>query len=752
MQKPTAPQPRAAWPQWACALVLLITAIVYARTLSHDFINLDDPDYVTENWVVRQGLTFQGIKWAFTTGHASNWHPVTWVSHMLDVQLFGMRPYGHHLTNVLLHAANTVLVFALFFRMTRAGWRSVLVAAAFALHPLHVESVAWIAERKDLLSGFFGLLTLLAYVAYVREHRRLWYVTSLFCFAIGLMAKPMLVTVPFVLLLLDYWPLNRLGSTTGNHSWRQVVLEKVPFLLLTAASCVITFQVQQAGGAVSTLQAVPWVTRVANASVASLAYLIKTVWPTNLSVIYPLRLGFSLPLALAAAGSVLAISGVSWWQRKQRPYWFTGWFWFLGMLVPVIGLVQVGVQSMADRYTYLPLLGIFVAGIWSLPEGPPARVKLQSSLAVVCLAVWAGVSWQQLGHWANSSQLFRHALAVTSGNYLAHNNLGSALLAQRELDAALDQFHKALAIKPTHKPALFGAATILRQKEQWHAAGQHLEKALSLPPQDAATHVHYAMLLADQQQNTSANEHYRKALSIQPNLPEAHNNLAHLLLLEGNTEEAFKHAQAAVTMRPDSVQANYTLANALFLKGDLSSAQSYYENAIRLEPGFEGAHLNLGKLRLQTGPLESAVAHLETASLLNTNNQEALLLLGRAFLTQQNMKAAVSAYRRLLVLQPDQPEGLNNLAWLLATRSEPAIRNGEEAVRLARRACELTGNKEPGILSTLAAAHAANGNFADAIQVIEKVITMHQANRNEAGTTAGVSRLEQYRAGKAIVE
>lgn len=754
MQKTTASQSRTAWPQWALALLLLITLAVYARTLTHDFINLDDPDYVTENGLVRQGLTAAGIKWAFTTGHASNWHPITWLSHMADVELFGMHPWGHHLTNVLLHAVNTVLVFAVFFRMTRAGWRSALLAAAFALHPLHVESVAWIAERKDLLSGCFGLLTLLAYVHYVQGRRRFWYAAALIFFALGLMSKPMLVTLPFVLLLLDWWPLDRLTppASTGSIPWTSIVLEKVPFLLLTAASCIITFQVQQAGGAVSSLQSVPVLARISNAALAYVIYLIKTVWPSDLSVIYPIRLDIPGTLAALAAGLTLGVSFAVWWKRKLQPYWFTGWFWFVGMLVPVIGLVQVGVQSMADRYTYLPLIGIFAAVIWSLPEANQVRVKVQSVVAIVCIAAWGMISWQQLGCWAGSIRLFEHALAVTSGNYIAHNNLGSALLAQGQLDAALEQFRKALEIKPSHKPALFGAATVLREKQQWDAAAEHLKRALALPPPDAAAHVHYAMLLTDRQDNASAIEHYRQALALQPNLAEAHNNLAHLLLLEGKVEEARKHAESAVALRPDSVPANYTLANTLFMKGNLEPAARFYEKTLQLDSRSEGAHLNLGKIRLQTGQIGGAAEHLEAASRLNPNNQEALLLLGRAYLAEKNAINAVTAYRRFLALNSDQAEALNNLAWLLATQPDPSIRNGSEAVRLATRACELTGNKEPGILSTLAAAHAANGEFPEAIRVIDRVITLQQLNKNKAGETAAIERREQYRAGKAIFE
>ena len=463
------------------ALVLaLLTLAVYWPVVHHEFIDYDDPDYVTQNEVVKQGLTGAGAKWAFTTGHASNWHPATWLSHMLDAQMFGMRPMGHHATNLLLHVLNSILLFLLLYQMTGATWRSAFVAALFALHPLHVESVAWVAERKDVLSTFFGLLCLLAYGKYVKESRvegresRAWnskstvhFALALILLALGLMSKPMLVTWPFVMLLLDVWPLKRIELSTLNSqhaTLKKLVLEKLPFLALVAGSCVVTFLVQRGGVLVTTMENLPLGDRLGNAVVSYAKYVLMTFWPADLAIFYPhpdLQYPASTQWPDWAIGLtllvLLGISALALRRRQDQPYLITGWFWYLGTLVPVIGLVQVGTQALADRYTYVPLIGVFIVLAWGGNHLLP-RLRVPSStgavLGVAAVIACAFLSHKQVRVWRDDFTLFGHALAVTTGNAPAHSTLGKVYAKQGEFEKALEHLRAAKVAYP-HYPNVY---------------------------------------------------------------------------------------------------------------------------------------------------------------------------------------------------------------------------------------------------------------------------------------------------------
>ena len=441
-------------PRIVCALLALVTLLVYLPVRHHAFVDYDDLDYVTENPMVQAGLTWSGFQWAFTTLDASNWHPLTWLSHTVDCQLFGLNAGGHHLVSVLFHATNAVLLLLLLWRLTGAFWQSAFIAALFAWHPLHVESVAWVAERKDVLSTFFGLLTLMAYVRYAQRRAKVDYLLALFFFACGLMSKPMLVTLPFVFLLLDYWPLRRVtgngwqvtgdkkpvgklstrnssasafgcGATAPKRSeggQLSTILEKWPFFALAAASCVVTFVAQQRGEAVAPLEKYPLSSRIENAAVAYVKYLFNSVYPVNLAVIYPLPKEIPWVQVVGAMMVLAVISWVIWRARRQRPYLLTGWLWYLGMLVPVVGLVQVGLQSMADRYTYLPLIGVFIGVVFGLGD-LAKKLRLKSTvLILVAVFVLAGCLFataRQLRFWRDGETLFERALAVTKDNPIA---------------------------------------------------------------------------------------------------------------------------------------------------------------------------------------------------------------------------------------------------------------------------------------------------------------------------------------------
>ena len=464
-----------------CLLLALITLLVYLPVRHHEFLNYDDGGYVTENPMVQSGLTWAGVKWAFTTGELSNWHPLAWLSHMLDCQLFGLDAGSHHLVNVVYHAVNAVLLFLLLLRLTGAFWQSAFVAALFAWHPLRVESVAWVAERKDVLSAFFGLLALTAYVCHVegRKQRaaapaqapdaRAWtlgYALALVFFALGLMAKPMLVTLPLVLVLLDYWPLRRIPDIAlWDRRWLALVREKWPFFALTAASCVVTFLAQQRGGAVTNLEWYPLQLRLENSVVSYASYLLKLVWPVDLAVIYPLPQEIPAGQILAAVATLAVISWLVWRFRHCCPYLLTGWLWFLVMLVPVIGLVQVGFQSMADRYTYLPLIGVVMGITFGIGDWV-ARSKFKPLMPMLMLAaglVLAGclaATARQLRFWQNSETLFAHSLAVTKDNSIARNGLGLAFLRQGRVHEAIVQIQKALEFRPRNIEALNNLAWV----------------------------------------------------------------------------------------------------------------------------------------------------------------------------------------------------------------------------------------------------------------------------------------------------
>ncbi|MGD0253772.1 MAG: tetratricopeptide repeat protein, partial [Verrucomicrobiota bacterium] len=453
-------------------LLALVTLLVYLPVCRYNFVNYDDGDYVTENQVVQNGLTWAGVEWAFTTWHAGNWHPLTWLSHMLDCELFGLNPGAHHLVNVLFHAANVVLLFALLLRMTNSLWPGAFVAALFAWHPLHVESVAWISERKDVLSTFFALLTLLAYVRHAKSvacdewqmtgtaettgtpnlsrfarHPSLFYWLALIFFTLGLMSKPMLVTLPFVMLLLDLWPLKRVTS----DKWQvagvlRLALEKWPFFLLTAISCVVTFFAQRGGDAVVSLAKVSLRYRLENAPVAAVRYLLKMIRPADLAVIYPMPDKIPALAVAAAVTALILISAVAWLVRRRSPYLLVGWLWFLGTLVPVIGLVQVGGAALADRYTYLPSIGLFIAAAFGLRDLADRFRFLKIPVAVAASLMLAGclmLTENQLRCWRDSQTLFAHAVAVTKDNDIAHINLGVALEQQGKLDEALAEYREA---------------------------------------------------------------------------------------------------------------------------------------------------------------------------------------------------------------------------------------------------------------------------------------------------------------------
>ena len=519
-----------------CVLLVALIVAIYAQTVTFDFVLYDDPDYVTQNSVVREGVTSGGVVWALTAMHASNWHPLTWMSHMLDYQLFGANAGGHHLTNVLLHVLNTLALFVLLRRLTTETWPSAFVAALFAVHPLHVESVAWVAERKDVLSTLFFLLATLAYVGFVRKGGAARYAGVAILFALGLMAKPMLVTLPLVLLLLDYWPLRRQGS------WVELVVEKLPLFALSAISAVLTVIAQRAGGSMESTDLVPFYLRIVNATVSYARYVGKILVPADLGVLYPHpNLAGGTPWTawqLAAAGSLLVVITVLVVAASaRRRYLPVGWFFFAITLLPVIGLVQVGQQAMADRYTYVPSIGLFVIVAWGARDGIRSlrwrpEVKRATVAIVVSAVVLAGTvaSWAQVRHWRNSLTLFERALAVTAPTPIMLSNLGVVLAEAGRLDEAIAYQRRALEIKPDYARAHNNLGIAYQVTGRLGQAVQHYRWSLEIDPRSAATHNNLGMALRDLGRRDEAIEHYRRALEIDPELDRTRQNLEELLV------------------------------------------------------------------------------------------------------------------------------------------------------------------------------------------------------------------------------
>jgi len=568
-----------------CLSLAVLTWMVFGQTLWHDFINYDDPRYVYENAKITGGLSISGISWAFTHIHALNWHPLTTISHMLDCQLYGLKAGWHHLTNVLLHTLAAMLLFLALQRMTGAVWQSAFVAAVFAIHPLRVESVAWVAERKDVLSGVFFMLTLLAYANYVRLPRVRGYLVVVLLFACGLMSKPMLVTLPFVLLLLDYWPLDRIKG----QLWKRVA-EKIPLIVLSAVSSVITFLVQK--GAVGQTEELPIFERINNAVVSYVLYIWQMLWPVNLAVFYP-HPENRLPLweILCCFLVLMCITVAAIALRTRRPYLFTGWLWYLGMLVPVIGLVQVGWQGRADRYTYLPQIGLYIAATWAVVDLTVLyryRRATLSTAAILVIAALSSCTRVQNSYWRDSETLFRHALAVTTNNDVAENNLGIVFLGQGKLDEAISLLQSAVDLRPDNSPAHENLARALLQKGQVADALVHYRKLLDLQPDNMEIHNIVGTVLVQQGRVQEGAEEWQKVLLVEPDNGNAMSNLAWVFATSPdqpirNGARAVQLAEQAVRLSGGRIAILFrTLAAAYAENGQFSDAIQTAERGIQL--------------------------------------------------------------------------------------------------------------------------------------------------------------------------
>ena len=587
---------------------------VYFQLRQFPFIGYDDPEFVLNNPHIRHGLTPSSIAWAFRTGYAANWFPLTWLSYMLGVDLYGLDPGWHHLTNVFLHALNSVLLFAVLRRMTRALWPSAFVALLFAVHPLHVEPVAWISERREMLSGLFWFLSIGAWLRYVERPRPAAYAWLLAAFACGLMAKPMIVTLPFALLLLDYWPLGRWQTTPP----RRLILEKLPLLALAAAASLVTLLVQQHAGATASLAEVPLALRLENALVSYCAYVLQFFWPAGLAVLYPYDSNLSAWLVTGAAAVLAAITALSIAQRARRPYLLVGWLWFAGILVPVIGLVQIGVQARADRYMYIPMIGLAMAAVWGLAEALGRRAI---ALGAVACCVYAAVAWSTAGYWRDTVALFRHTIEVTHDNWAAMAALSHTLLSANRVDEAMP----------------------------------FIDEALRLRPNLAEAHINYGAALSKRGSFDAALAEYGAALRLAPDNPDAQEGLGVVLTEKGRFQEALAHLNAAETIRPEDPDTHYNLGRLYGLadRPDLAAAQ--FAEAVRLEPESASAHFNLGTALAAQDRYAEAAAQFREALRLKPDHVTARFNLASALASMGQFDEAIADFQEVLRTQPDFP-------------------------------------------------------------------------------------------------
>jgi len=699
---------RPSWWLLASGLALVVV-LLYWRVGSFEFLYCDDDTYVFHNQVVREGLTLRGVAWAFDGAHVANWHPLTWISHMLDVQLFGLHAGRHHQLNVLLHAANAALLFVLLLRMTGLPWRAAAAAAFFAWHPLRVESVAWVAERKDVLSLFFGLLSLLAYLHYA--HRPGWrrYLPVVLLFALGLMAKPMLVTLPLVMLLIDTWPLRRFtfSESTENvaepdgvprfasASARRLLLEKLPLLALAAASSTVTLLAQGAGGALGDLTTLPLGSRIANAFTSYAIYLRKTGWPLDLGPFYthPALLSPETyspwnTVAISSAVLVLGIASVAIAQWRSRPYLAVGCLWFLGTLVPMIGLVQVSDQGLADRYSYLPSIGLSIACVWLVADWAEAggawRRRACGALSVGLLVACVGVSWRQVGFWRDGVTVFERAVAISPDSHFAQNHLGRAYENRGDFDAAEVAYQRAVELRPFYAGAHSNLGSVLSKAGRYREAIAHLEQAIALRPRRASFHSNLGLVYAQQGEWQRAFDAYQRALTLSPDYPTAHFNLGLALSTTGHPKEAAGHLQRAVELDPD--EANYANALGVVLAqlGQLDAAERAYVMALRAAPGHPVAVCNLGELSERRGELARAESLYGQAVRGPVDCAHARRFFGRRLLAQGNPADAVMQFEKLVVLLPENADAHNDLgvAYVRHGRIEAARRQWRRALEL----------------------------------------------------------------------
>ena len=674
------------------------TLVAYEPIRHNGFVNYDDNEYITENPDVSGGITRDSVIRAFTQSHYYMWHPLTTISHMLDCQFFGLNPLGHHLISVLFHTVNSLLLFWILFNITGAVWPSAVVAAIFALHPVQVESVAWAAERKTVVSGLFWFLTIAVYTWYTKRPSTGRYISLFGVYALCIMTKPVVVTLPLVLLLLDYWPLGRLkfgrqietqkskASDLQRLSAGRLIAEKIPLLALSIVLGVITVIVQHGGETIASLEKIPLNYRINNMFLSYISYIGKTIWPSRLAVFYPSPLeNLSVTTAVVCSLLFFLITAIGIYIGRRRKYIAVGWLWFVGTLVPVIGLVQSGSQAMADRYMYVPILGLLIIIVWSVKELIAYQSRWRYIAVVTSVVVLSSLvilTRMQVRHWQNGLTLFEHALKVTENNDLAESGYALALAAKGRFDEAESHMRRAVRINPN--PTFFDDRI----------------------------------------------------------------SLGFILLQQGKLNEAIARLNEVIKGKPDSARVHYFLAVALEKQKKYDDAIKSLTNTLKLDPNYPEASKMMGSLLLATGKLNEAVPYLNEALRTDANQVEIYKSLGLVYNQLGKYEKATQVWTRALELQPDNVEFLNNLAWMLATVGDISSQDAAKAVELAERACERIEYKEPAILDTLAVAYASAGRFNDAVTTAQRAIDDAKARDQDELAGQIQKRMELYRAGQ----
>ncbi|MGD0077417.1 MAG: tetratricopeptide repeat protein [Sedimentisphaerales bacterium] len=684
-----------------CLVLAAATLVAYEPVRHNEFVSYDDKEYLTANPNVTGGITRDSVIWAFTRSYARNWHPLTWLSHMLDYELFGLNPLGHHLVSLSIHIINALLLFWILTNLTSSVWASAFVAAVFALHPLQVDSVAWAAERKTVLSGLFWLLTIAVYIWYTKKPGIGRYIMVFASFGLCIMTKPVVVTLPLVLLLLDYWPLNRLSVADcrlpivnrkleiGNWKFLRLFFEKVPLLALSAILIVITLIAQSGEGTIPTLDMLRLDSRIANAFVAYIRYIGKTIWPSGLAVFYPnQRINLLNVTAIICFLLFILITAISVYAGRRRKYLVVGWLWFVVTLVPMIGLVQAGAQSMANRYMYISMLGLLIIVAWSVKEFVGNRLSRRAITAVLAIAILSAavmVTRTQVGYWRSELTLFEYALEVTKNNAIAETNYASALFRE----------------------------------------GRFREAEL----------------------------HYSNAVRIDPKYSsKARNNLGYIFLREGKPYESAACFTELLKQEPNFLNANFGLAVALSRQGKYDEAIRYFKKVMELDPKLPNARAKMGYVLLMAKRPDEAVACLNEALKTSTDRMEVYVNLAIAYSQLGDFKQSIQNCNKAAELKSDDPEVLNNLAWLLATDGNVSIQDTNNAVKCAERACKLTGNKNISFLDTLAAAYAAAGKFAEAKTTAEKAVKDARVAGKEELAREIEGRLKLYQEGHRYIQ
>lgn len=727
------------------AILTILTVAAYQNVRNHEFINFDDDIYVTDNQIVSEGMTLKGIKWALSYNQRGYWQPLTWLSHMLDCELFGLNPTGHHFTNLIIHLANMLLLFWWLYRMTGSVYRSAFVAGCFALHPLNVDSVAWVAGRKNLLSTLFLLGSLLAYIRYAEKPKPGRYLLTIIIFALGLMAKPMLVTFPFVLLLLDFWPLHRLkigkqkiiaikepqGETESMPSvtFSKLCIEKLPFLALTLGSVWLSISSLQHFNNIIDVDKMPMALRIGNALVSYVNYICKMFWPFNLAVYYPFP--NSIPLWQIAGSVVLltAATGFFLYQINRKPYLAVGWFWFLGTLLPVLGLVQTGLwPAMADRWSYVPMIGLFIMVAWGIPGALQNRQSAKPVMAFAALAAMAGlffIAKTQLNHWENSRTLFKHALNVTSGNTVAHNNLGNALLKEGQSAKALRHFKAALRLEPRYAGGYNNMGNALMALGRIGEAIGYYRESIKIDPFAAKTHNNLAVALTEIASLDEAILHLQEALRLKPDYAEAYNNLGAAYRKKAQVQQAAHFYLEAIRLKPDFSEAYNNLGLLLWQEGRLKAAGHYFSQALEHNPDFMAARKNLAKIRSARDVFNRQVSEVQSQLRQSPADPALYLKLGNIYKAHGELAEALKQYQTALRIRPDFLPAQQQLAVVYAMKGKY-----NRAIELLESLVKLQGDNIE-ICYYLAGIYARKNEIEDSIYWLKKAIANGYKNWNE---------------------